>query len=1162
MKYAYRFSSLIGTVYKTGNQLFTPDGNVLLSPVGARVSCIDLVSHETTTLDFETRSDIARIALSPNGRLLIAVDVDGHALCVNLPRRVVVHRFNFKAPVADLAFSPDGRYLAVTHGRKLQVWRTPGLEREFAPFALHRTYTGHYDEVVAVDWSPNGMYIVTGSADMTARVYTLNPLPGYIPVTLSGHRDGLVSVQFAAEDVIYTVSKDGAVYVWAWKERADLSAKDAATLTALAEAQAAAAAAAEAEGAEDSDDEEEEDGDDDEGGEAADDGEGAATGAGSGNNSSSSSSAGAGAGTSSGSNRKTKRAEKRAAAAEASKRARIAEDNAAQLAAAAATMLGQDPTGARIFGQTYGRGKSVSGITDVLASRRPHPVPAPYGSPETLMEVGGVKVLSIVRGEWALQRKHYFKQTAASNAAANSADGSSSSSSSSASTAIVPAGTVLNRHTSRVMSCSLHKPSGLLVVGFANGVFGLYTMPDGTHLQALSISQHEIHSVAVNSSGQWLAFGSRTLGQLLVYDWKTESYVLKQQGHFYDLNCVAYSPNGQLMATGGDDGKVKVWNAASGFCFVTFTEHSAAVTGATFMGGRSAAGGHGLAVVTSSLDGTVRAFDLVRYRNFRTFSAPTPVQFLCVATDDAGEVVCAGGMDPFSIYVWSVQTGKLLDVLSGHEAPVSSLSYSASAGLLASGSWDKSVKLWDVFRSGTATETFSHGSDVTAVTFRPDGAALAAATLDGQITFWDVKKGGVAGTIEGRRDAAGGRKSEDVRTSASAAASKCFSALAYTADGACILAGGRSKYICLYAVGPKLLLKKWQLSHNRSLEGVLDKLNSKGIGDGGLVLASLDLEGSADPSDRAAPDLSLPGVKRGDAASRRRTGPELRTKALAFSPAGRSFAAACTEGLLVYSLDDSLVFDPFELGDDVTPAAARAALASRHYARGLLLALHLNEAGLIREAVEAPPAGTVPLIAGTIPLAFLSRLLEFFAARLAPGPAGGDVSSSGSGSGNASSSAAALGSSPHLEFYLTWALALLQSHGRALRERSTLFCGQLRSLQRSLLGHKESLGRLTERNGYALDFLCDGAGSCNSSSAVAHQKDGASSSSAVLVGESSKVQVLDDNDHVNDEDGEGEEDEDDAPLLPVMKTKPAAAASKSTGAAGKQGGQGAFEGVT
>jgi len=54
-------------------------------------------------------------------------------------------------------------------------------------------------------------------------------------------------------------------------------------------------------------------------------------------------------------------------------------------------------------------------------------------------------------------------------------------------------------------------------------------------------------------------------------------------------------------------------------------------------------------------------FDL-RYRNFRTYTSPTPVQFSCIALDAASEVVCAGGFDTFNIFVWSIKTGKLLDV--------------------------------------------------------------------------------------------------------------------------------------------------------------------------------------------------------------------------------------------------------------------------------------------------------------------------------------------------------------------------------------------------------------------------------------------------------------------------------------------------------------------
>ena len=67
-------------------------------------------------------------------------------------------------------------------------------------------------------------------------------------------------------------------------------------------------------------------------------------------------------------------------------------------------------------------------------------------------------------------------------------------------------------------------------------------------------------------------------------------------------------------------------------------------------------------MVSASLDGTVRAFDMARYRNFRTFTSPRPAQFGCVAVDSAGELIAAGGTDVYEIYLWSMKTGRLLEV--------------------------------------------------------------------------------------------------------------------------------------------------------------------------------------------------------------------------------------------------------------------------------------------------------------------------------------------------------------------------------------------------------------------------------------------------------------------------------------------------------------------
>ena len=158
-----------------------------------------------------------------------------------------------------------------------------------------------------------------------------------------------------------------------------------------------------------------------------------------------------------------------------------------------------------------------------------------------------------------------------------------------------------------------------------------------------------------------------------------------------------------------------------------------------------------------------------------------------------------GSLDGFEIFVWSVQTSKLLDVLRGHEGPVSTMMFHPSGTTLASGSWDSTVKLWDLY-SDSLTETLQHEAEVLALAYSPNGKFLASATMDGNINIWDIDNVIQVSTIEGRKDIAGGRLLGSARTAKSSDANKYFTTLCYTADGECILAGGKSKYICIYHV--------------------------------------------------------------------------------------------------------------------------------------------------------------------------------------------------------------------------------------------------------------------------------------------------------------------------------------------------------------------------
>src|SRR5699024_10426530 len=110
--------------------------------------------------------------------------------------------------------------------------------------------------------------------------------------------------------------------------------------------------------------------------------------------------------------------------------------------------------------------------------------------------------------------------------------------------------------------------------------------------------------------------------------------------------------------------RLKVWNLFSGFCISTFVEHKGPVTAVEFMPGKS-----GKVFLSSSLDGTVKAFDLNRYRCFRTLAAPNdskPAQFICLAVDKIGsDFVAAGSHNFFEIFLWSLKTGRLLEMLTG-----------------------------------------------------------------------------------------------------------------------------------------------------------------------------------------------------------------------------------------------------------------------------------------------------------------------------------------------------------------------------------------------------------------------------------------------------------------------------------------------------------------
>ena len=108
--------------------------------------------------------------------------------------------------------------------------------------------------------------------------------------------------------------------------------------------------------------------------------------------------------------------------------------------------------------------------------------------------------------------------------------------------------------------------------------------------------------------------------------------------------------------------------------------------------------------------------------------------------------------------------------------------------------------------------------------------------------------------------------------------------------------------------------------------------------------------------------IQLPGTRKGDL-SARALKPEVRVSGLQFSPTGRDFTATTTEGLLIFSLDTKMFFDPFELELEITPASTRKALKTgEDFGRALLMSLRLNEHDLVREILEQIPVNEIDLV--------------------------------------------------------------------------------------------------------------------------------------------------------------------------------------------------------
>ncbi|RYN21505.1 Vegetative incompatibility protein [Alternaria arborescens] len=303
--------------------------------------------------------------------------------------------------------------------------------------------------------------------------------------------------------------------------------------------------------------------------------------------------------------------------------------------------------------------------------------------------------------------------------------------------------------------------SKTLALGDSSGTVQLWDVGTGKVLQNLHNTRSgRVGAVAFSLDSNTLAwgFGDGTIETRGIHS----SAQQKLKGHAGPVSALAFSPNGKTLVSGSVHSKLKLWDVDSGEVLLKLYHRNDGQVNAL------AFSPDGKTLASGFWTGFIKTWDTGSGRLLQTLSSHfssadrgrvqsrgwvgagprlrVSVNALAFSPDSK---MLASGSDDKTAKLWNASSGKVLQTLKGHSGPVNTVAFSPDSKTLASGSDDTAVKLWDAGSRKAPQTPQGHSGLVNALAFSPNSKLLASGSRDEKVKLWDTSSGKVLRTLKG-----------------------------------------------------------------------------------------------------------------------------------------------------------------------------------------------------------------------------------------------------------------------------------------------------------------------------------------------------------------------------------------------------------------------------